>query len=99
MRNRPVYESASWTIFSGGPAATSRPPRIPAFGTEVDHPVGALDHVHVVLDDDDGVAGIGQPCQDTNQPVHVGEVQSCRGLIQDVQRLPGGPFCPTRWRA
>ena len=27
-----------------------------AFGTQVDHMVGALDHVHVVLNDDYGVA-------------------------------------------
>jgi hypothetical protein len=29
---------------------------IAAFGAEVDHPVGGLDHFEIVLDDDDGVA-------------------------------------------
>src|SRR5215204_4489196 len=35
----------------------------PAFsplGAEVDEPVGGLDHVEVVLDDDDGVAGVDE---------------------------------------
>ena len=34
-----------------------------AFRTEVDDPVGGLDDVEVVLDDDDGVAVITQPVQ------------------------------------
>ena len=34
-----------------------------ALGPEIDHPVRALDHVEVVLDHDERVAGIGQPLQ------------------------------------
>ena len=31
-----------------------------AFGTEIDHPVGALDHVEIVLDDDQRAAAVNQ---------------------------------------
>ncbi|AVO41177.1 hypothetical protein C6571_07650 [Simplicispira suum] len=34
-----------------------------ALGPHVDDPVGRLDHVQVVLDDDDGVAGVAQLVQ------------------------------------
>jgi len=34
-----------------------------AFRAEIDDPVGGLDDVEVVLDDDDGVAVIAQPVQ------------------------------------
>ena len=34
-----------------------------AFRAEVDDPVGGLDDIQVVLDDDDGVAVIAQPVQ------------------------------------
>src|SRR5688500_18203225 len=35
--------------------------RLAAPGPEVDHPVGLLDHVEVVLDHDDRVAGVDEP--------------------------------------
>src|SRR5262249_52303463 len=45
-----------------------------AFRTQVNDPVGVADHVHIVLDDDDGIAKIGQPMQDVEQLLHVVEV-------------------------
>ena len=42
------------------PAATMRPPAGAGFGAEVDDPVGRLDHVQVVLDDDHRVAQVHQ---------------------------------------
>ena len=62
----------------------------PALGAQVDHPVGALDHVRVVLDHQYGVAAVDQPVQDRQQVPHVGEVQAGGGLVQDVERAPGG---------
>ena len=51
--------------------------------------VGGLDDVEVVLDHDDGVAGIDQPVENTEQLRHVVEVQTGRRLVQDVERLAG----------
>ena len=48
---------------SGVPAATTRPPSLAALGAEVDHVVGRLDDVEVVLDHDDRVALVDEPCR------------------------------------
>src|SRR6516164_1312053 len=45
-------------------------------GAQVDNPVGRLDHVQVVLDDDDRVAQIDQAVQHLKQLVDVVEVQA-----------------------
>ncbi len=39
-------------------------PAVAALGAEVYHVVGGADHIQVVLDDDDGVAGVHEPVQD-----------------------------------
>src|SRR5512142_1312073 len=44
----------------GRPRGDDRAATRSALGTEVDHPVGGLDHVEVVLDHDDRVAGLHQ---------------------------------------
>ena len=51
-----------------------------AFRAEVDDPVGGLDDVEVVFDDDDGVAVIAQPVQYRQQLCDVMEVQAGGGL-------------------
>ena len=51
-----------------------------ALRTEVDDPVGGLDDVEVVLDDDDGVAVITQPVQYRQQLRDIVEVQAGGGL-------------------
>jgi hypothetical protein len=58
-------------------------------GAEVDDPVGALDHVEVVLDDDDRVALVDQPLQHPEQLADVLEVQPGGRLVEDVDRAPG----------
>ena len=62
---------------------------IAALGAHVDEPVGGLDHVQVVLDDDDGVAGVAQLQQHPEQQVYVGKVQAGGGLVQDVEGAAG----------
>ena len=47
--------------------------------------VGGTDHRLVVLDDDDGVAGVGQRADDAEQPVDVARVQPNRGLVEDKE--------------
>ena len=77
---------------SGVPAATTSPPRDARLGAQVDDPVGRLDHVEVVLDDDDRVAEIDQPVQHVEQLADVVEVQAGRRLVEEVERLAGvGP--------
>ena len=75
------------------PAPVSPSPRPsaarPAFGTHVDDPVGGLDHVQVVLDDQDRVALVDERLQHPEQLVHVLEVQAGRRLVQHVDRAPG----------
>src|SRR5690606_26118537 len=55
-----------------------------ALGAQVDDPVGRLDHVEVVLDDDDRVALLDEAVQDLEQLAHVFEVQTRRRLVEHV---------------
>src|SRR5262245_7717630 len=50
-------------------------------GAEVDHPVGGLDDVEVVLDDDDGVAAGDEAAEHLEELLHVGEVEARRRLV------------------
>ena len=52
---------------------------------DVDHPVGVVDGVLVVLDDDQRVAQVLQPDQRLDQPPVVPLVQTDRRLVQHVQ--------------
>ena len=64
---------------------------IAALRSEVDDPVGRLDDVEVVLDDEDRVAAVDQPMEDLEQLLDVGEVEPGRRLVEDVQGPPGRP--------
>ena len=57
-----------------------------ALWPKVDQPVSAADHVHVVLDDDDRVAEIGEPMQHVQELLHVVKVQSGRRFVEQVER-------------
>ena len=54
---------------------------VAAFGAEVDDPVGGLDHFEIVLDDDHGIALVGQFVQHVEQFRHVVEMQPGGGFI------------------
>jgi hypothetical protein len=57
-----------------------------AFGPEVDHPVGGFDDVQVVLDDDDGMAGIDQSAERLCQEdADIVEMQTGGGFIEDEE--------------
>ena len=58
-----------------------------ALGAQVDHPVGRLDHVQVVLDDDDRIAFVTQPVQHLQKLCDIVKVQSGGRLIEDVRRV------------
>ena len=59
------------------------------FRPEVDHGIGRLDDVEVVLDDDDRVALVDQLVQHVEQLARVLEVQPGRRLVEDVERPAG----------
>ena len=73
----------------GGAGGDHPAARAASLGAEVDDIVGAFDQVEVVLDDNDGVAGIHQLLQHLDQPVDVSDVQPGGGLVQDIDRLAG----------
>ncbi len=62
---------------------------VAGFGTQVDDPVGLLDDVQVVLDQDHGVAQVDQAVQDLQQFGQIVEVQARGRLVQQVQRAAG----------
>ena len=88
-RKRPVWEAGTRATSSGGPWATTCPPGVPAFWPEVDQPVGRLEHVHVMLDDDHRVPSRTKPEQHLEETVDVREVEAGRRLVEKVEGLPG----------
>ena len=60
-----------------------------AFGAEVEDPVGVADDVEVVLDDDDGVAEVGEAVQDFEELADVVEVEAGGGLVEQVEGAAG----------
>ncbi len=67
-------------------------PAVAALGAEVQQVVGDLDDIQVVLDHNDGVAVLDQLLQHLQQLARILEVQAGRRLVEDVERLAGGPF-------
>src|SRR2546425_7128259 len=63
-----------------------------AFGAEVNDPIGLLDDVEVVLDDEHGVAEIDEALQDVEELSNVIEVQAGGGLVENVERAAGLAF-------
>ena len=59
------------------------------FGTHVDDPVGGLDDVQAMLDDEHRVALLDEPVQDFEEFASVLKVQTGRRLVQNVQRFSG----------
>ena len=82
--------SRAAAICSGVPSATIWPPRVAALGAQVDHPVGAADHVQIVLDDQDAAAVFDQALEGRQQLGDVVEVQAGGGLVEDEQRAVAG---------
>ena len=72
---------------------------VAAFGAEVDDPVGGLDDVEIVLDDDDRVALVDQLVQHLEQLGDVVEVEAGGRLVEDVERAAGGALARAPWRA
>jgi len=60
-----------------------------AFRAEVDDPVGLLDDVEIVLDDQDGVAERDEALENIEEFADVVEVKAGGGLIENVKRAAG----------
>jgi hypothetical protein len=61
------------------------PPWMPGPGAEVDHVVGGLDHVAVVLHHDDRIAKVAQAFEALDEAVIVARVQADGRLVEDVE--------------
>ena len=51
---------------------------------ELDEPVGAAHDVEAVLDEDEGVAGVGHIVEELHEALYVVEVEAVGGLVDDV---------------
>ena len=60
-----------------------------ALRPHVNHPVGQLDHIEIVFDDDECVSLIDEPLQHTRKFPDVVEMQSRRRFVHDVQLATG----------
>ena len=69
----------------GDDAATA----LAAFGAHVEDVVGVADDVEVVLDDDDGVAEVGEAMEDFEELANVVEVEAGGGLVEEIEGAAG----------
>src|SRR6266567_5442682 len=60
-----------------------------SFGAKINDPVGLLDDVEVVLDDEHRVAEINEALQDVEEFSHVVKVQAGGGLVEDIESAAG----------
>src|SRR5204863_990507 len=62
---------------------------VSALGTEIDHMIGGLDYVEVMLDQKHGMSGIDETVQGLQQSLDVGEMQAGCRLIEDIHGVLG----------
>ena len=85
-----MWLAATSATCSGVPSAMTSAAAGAALGAHVDDPVGGLDDVEVVLDDDDGVALVDQALEHVEQLADVLEVQAGGRLVEHVDGAAGG---------
>src|SRR6185312_13060435 len=81
---RKAKSMSGMTGWYAGPVRSTSPRRGRALARR-----RGLDHVEVVLDDEDRVAAVDQPVEDFEQLLDVREMEACRRLVEDVQRPAG----------
>ena len=75
--------------FFRGPAADDIAPLITSFRTQVNYMVRGFDHVHIVLDNDDSIAGVHQLIKHTQQFADVIGMQPGGRFIENINRFSG----------
>ena len=60
----------------------------PALGTYIYNVIGDLHDIEVMLDDDDRIAAVDEFVQHLQQQADILEMESRRGLVEDVERAP-----------
>ena len=63
---------------------------VSCFRTEVDNPIGALDHFEIVLNHHDGMTAVDQSLKQLQQHRNVIEVESGGRLVKDKQSADRG---------
>jgi len=77
-----LFDAGDFLGGAGGDQATAAGA---AFGSQIDHPIGGLDDLQVVLDDDHGVAQLHQSVQEAQQFADVIEMETRRRLVQQIE--------------
>ncbi len=85
LRNGAVREDLDLATCSGVPWETILPPFWPASGPMSEDPIGFGGDGHVVLDDDDGVAFVGEAVEDVDEAFYVFEVEADGGFLDEVE--------------
>src|SRR5438477_9599093 len=80
----------------GGAFRHDVPAAVAALRTEIDHPIGAADHVEVVLDDQNTAAILDEPLKRVQQLGDVVEVKTGGRLIEDEQSAFTGRLAQVR---
>lgn len=57
--------------------------------SQIDDPIGSLDDIEVMFDDDDRIAVISKALQDVQKLLNIMEMQAGRRFVEDVEGLPG----------
>src|SRR5277367_6586598 len=58
---------------------------VAAFGTQVNHPIGRLNHVEIVFDDQHGGSALEQFAERGQQLLNIVKVQACGRLVENIQ--------------
>ena len=79
--------------FLGSSRCKNSPSRIASLGSEVDDMVGTFDDVEIVFDDQNRVSRIADSLQHLKQLGNVLGVESCRGLVENIDRPSRASLC------
>src|SRR5437773_7925613 len=71
---------------------------VPGFGPQVNDPIGALDDVEVVLDDQHRMTGIDETLKSFQQNADIVKVQAGSRFVEEEQRRTGVPPVPRDFR-
>jgi len=82
----PVKDSGQAATVSGGADADDVAASGAAVGAEIDEPIGRFDDVEIVLDDDYGVAAVGEGVQHFEELFDIVEMEPGGRLVQNIKR-------------